>query len=344
MTTLYPERTVEQTDDGAFRRQPNWFRTRFGQGSGLAPVEAGKYRLVVSTGCGWSRRQTILRRLLGLDEALPVAYVTARDKGGWFFGDSPDGTDPVLGVRYLNDVYRATDPGYTGRGTVPTVVDTTTGTVVTNDYHTLGIDLETVWQPLHGDGAPDLYPEDLRPQIDLLNQQLFDDVNNGPYKVLFARTLEAAAAAKAVWEARLTDLDLRLATRRYLFGERLTDSDVRLFVTLASFDTGYRPSFPAALGEAKSVSDFPHLWGYARDLFATPGFVDEREKVSLGLAPDDTGSFSYGFGDDRSGREGVDPLAPWLVPHGREGLTGSPLTSGPGGAGTDTLWRWGISS
>lgn len=340
MSTLFPERTVEQTDDGAFRRQPNRFRTRFGPGPDQAPVEAGRYRLIVSTGCGWSRRQTILRRLLGLEEALPVGYVTARDEDGWYFGDSPDGIDPVLNVAYLNEVYRVTDPSYTGRGTVPTVVDITTGTVVTNDYHTLGIDLETAWRPLHREGAPDLYPEALRPQINLLNQQLFDDVNNGPYKVLFARTLEAAAAAKGIWEARLADLDFRLATRRYLFGEQLTDSDVRLFVTLASFDTGYRPTFPVELGEARRVSDYPHLWAYARDLFTTPGFVDDREKVSLGLAPETEGTYRRGFGDDRISTAGGDPLAPWLEPHGRDELGGSPLTSGPGGAGTDSLWQW----
>jgi putative glutathione S-transferase len=162
--------------------------------------------------------------------------------------------------------------------------------------------------------------------------------------VLFARSTEAARAAKRVFEARLADLDFRLASRRYVFGDRLTDSDVRLFVTLASFDTNYRPNFPAELGTPARIVDFPHLWAYSRDLFTTPGFVDARERYSLGLAPDANGNYRRGFGQDPIARPESDPLAPWLVAHGRERLAGSPVTSGPGGAGTDRLWSWGGES
>jgi glutathionyl-hydroquinone reductase len=337
MTTTFPEIAVEQTDDGAFRRQPNRFTARFGTGPDRLPPEAGRYRLIVSTVCGWSRRQLIVRRLLGLESAISVGYVSGRRDDGWEFAGQPGDVDAVFGVPLLNDLDRGSEDAFSGRGTVPALVDTTTRKVVTNDYHTLSTDLETAWRPLHAAGAPDLYPTELRPAIDLLNQQLFDDVNNGPYKVLFA-SKPAAAAAKAVFEARLTDLDLRLATRRYLFGERLTDSDVRLFVTLASFDTGYRPSYPAELGPFAKITDFPNVWGYARDLFTTPGFVDEREQVSLGLLPDADGVYRRGFFSGESS-EG-DPRAPWLEPHGREHLTGSPLNSGPGGAGTIDGWHW----
>jgi glutathionyl-hydroquinone reductase len=337
--STFSETRLEQTDDGAFRRQPNRFTRRFGAGPGLAPVEPGRYRLVVSTGCGWSRRQLVVRRLLGLQDALSVGYVSHRDDDGWLFAGQDGGRDAVLGVERLNEVYRRT-AGFEGRGTVPAVVDLRTGEVVSNDYHTLSIDLETAWRPLHAPGAPDLYPDELRPQIDLLNQQLFDDVNNGPYKVLFARSTAAARAALGVFEARLADLDHRLSTRRYLFGERLTDPDVRLFVTLLSYDQGYRPSIPAEVGPAAPLPTFAHLWAYARDLLATPGFADERELVSTGLLPHPDGTWTTGFGE--RGAPVGDPLAAWREPHGREGLGGSPLTSGPGGAGTDRLWRWGV--
>jgi putative glutathione S-transferase len=339
MATVFPEKTIEQSTDGAFVRQSNYFRARFGDQPGQLPVIAGRYRLLVSTGCGWSRRQLIVRRLLGLEEVISVGYVGRRGDDGWEFNEQPDGLDAVFKIARLNELYRRTVPDYKGRGTVPTVADVSTGLVVTNDYHTLSIDLETAWKAHHRPGAPDLYPADLRPAIDLLNQQLFDDVNNGPYKVLFAQSLDAARVAKEVFEARLSDLDFRLATRRYLFGDRLTDSDIRLFVTLASFDTNYRPRFPQELGSAKHIRDFPNLWAYARDLFATPGFVDEREKISLGLIPDAEGNYRRGFA------EGIEvtgnPLTPWLEPHRREGLGGTPITSGPGGAGTVNLWQWG---
>ncbi len=344
MTDVFPEKTVEQSDDGAFVRQSNYFTTRFGAGPRQLPVEAGRYRLLVAAGCGWSRRQLIVRRLLGLEQAISVGYASHRGEDGWEFADQPGGSDAVFGVPRLNDLYRRTVPGYSGRGTVPTIADISTGLVVSNDYHTLSIDFETVWAPLHAAGAPDLYPADLRHEINLLNQQLFDDVNNGPYKVLFARSLGAAGAAKGVFEARLADLDFRLATRRYLFGNRITDSDIRLFVTLASFDTNYRPKFPAELGSPARVADFPHLWGYARDLFNTPGFVDDIEKVALGLTPDEHGNYR-GFGSaDLRTQPKQNPLAPWLAPHNREGLGGSPVTSGPGGAGTVRLWSWAAAA
>lgn len=340
-TVLYPEKTVEQTDDGGFRRQSNAFTTRFGPGADQLPVETGRYRLIVSAGCGWSRRILILRRLLGLETAISVGYVSHRDRDGWLFADQPGGVDAVLGVARLNDLYRRTLPEYAGRGTVPAVVDLHSGKVVNNDYHTLPYDLATAWAPLHRADAPSLYPDALRPAIDLLNQQIFDDVNNGPYKILFATSLQAARVAKTVFEARLVDYDHRLATRRYLFGDAITDADVRLFQTLLSYDRGYRPSLPPELGTAFAISDFPHLWAYARDLFATPGFADDADKVATGLLPQADGTYRYGFGTDRSKNTTNDAaLARWQAPHQRERLGGSPYTSGPGGAGTERYWSW----
>ena len=331
---LHPERAVEQTPDGAFRRRTNFFTPVFGDGEGEAPVEAGRYRLVISPGCGWSRRQIITLRLLGLTDVVSVGWVGRRGTDGWEFSTQPGGVDEVLGVPRLNDLYRATYPGYEGRGTVPTVVDTTTGRVVTNDYHLLSYEWETAFKPFHAPGAPDLYPEDLRDDIDALNQQLFDDVNNGPYKVLFASSPDAARVAKGVFEARLAELDWRVASRRYLFGDRLTDSDIRLFVTLLSFDQGYRPSFPQEVGPARRIRDYPDLWAYARDLFATPGFVSERELKATGILAHDDGRYTSGFGGQGDGLPVDHPLESWSEPAHREHLGGSPLFSGPGGAGS----------
>ncbi len=328
----------EQTEDGAFKRQPNHFTARFT--SGELPVEAGRYRLVISAECGWSRRQIIVRRLLGLQNAISIAYVSGRgEDGGWVFADQPGGTDAVLGVPALNDAYHAGDPSYQGRGTVPALVDTHTGKVVMNDYHVMSLELETAWAQFHADGAPDLYPTQLRKQIDVLNQQLFDDVNNGPYKVLFASTPAAAQTAFAVWEARIRDYDHRLATRRYLFGEHLTDSDVRLFCTLASFDQTYVTGFsPELRDKALRIHELPNLWAYMRDLFATPGFIDARDTESLGITARPDGSYLGGFGEPVLASDDPDRLARWQQPSGREGLAGSAETSGPGGAGTYTLW------
>lgn len=340
-----PEVVSEQTPDGGFRRQRNWFTAQFGDGEGQWPVEAGRYRLLGSVGCGWARRQLILIRLLGLEDALPFVLLYGRDSQGWRISDSDGDVVQRFGTDRLNDFYHATDPSYTGRGTSPTVIDTVTGHVVTNNYHLLPADVETAWKPLHKAGAPDLYPSDLRPEIDVLNQQLFDDVNNGTYKVIFARSSGAAHAAKTIFEARLVDYDFRLASRRYLFGDRLTDSDVRLFQTLSSFERNYRPGFVDLFGQQESIqiSDFPHLWAYARDLFQH-GLADEREKYCLGLVPGPSGEYI-----DKDAIRGntshlpspEESLAAWNEPSGRENLTGSSLYTGPGGGGSYELWSFG---
>lgn len=337
----FPEVKTEQTEDGAFRRQSNFFRGRFGSAQGQNPVEKDRYRLLVSTGCGWSRRILIIRRLLNLEDAISVGYTTGRSDDGWHFSGSEGGVDEVFQVPFLNDLYRNTNPNYVGRGTVPTVADTTNAQVVSNDYHALGYELATVWKPLHGPKAIDLFPEDLRTQITLLNQQLFDDVNNGPYKALFATSVEAGQVALGVFEARLRDLDYRLATRRYLFGERITLSDVHLFQTLLSFDTNYRPGITKNYGDdIIRITDLPNLWDYARDLFATEGFVDDRELISTGIIPRDDSTWENGFAQDPTAEEAAQRLARWQEPVDRSHLTGSVLTSGPGGAGTDIYWSY----
>lgn len=339
----YPEVVTEQTPDGAFRRQRNWFTKRFGTGPGQVEPEPGRFLLLGNPGCGWNRRQMIVLRLLGLTEAVPFVLLTGRDEQGWRIAPSDNDLAERFGSDLLNDYYRRTDPRFTGRGTSPTVVDSATGLVVTNNYHPLSLDWETAWRPFHAPDAPDLYPADLRPEIDLLNQQIFDDINNGTYKVIFATDLAAAQAAKTIFEARLADYDFRLASRRYLFGDRLTDSDVRLFVSLSSYERGYRPGIAKLFGEenTRQLQDFPNLWAYARDLFAQ-GFADEREQYFLGLVPGPSGQYRPGslVDPDSALPTPEESLAAWREPSGRESLTGSSLYSGPGGGGSFELWQF----
>ncbi|MDR3106730.1 MAG: hypothetical protein LBU05_00815 [Bifidobacteriaceae bacterium] len=339
----FPELNAEQTADGAFRRQRNWFTAHFGTGPGQFPVEPGRYVLAGNTGCGWNRRQQIVLRLLGLTEAVPFALLTGRDEGGWLIAPHGNHLQDRFGTDRLNDFYRRTDPNFQGRGTSPTVIDTKTGLVVSNNYHLLSYEWETAWVPYHQPDAPDLYPVPLRKEIDLLNQQIFDDINNGAYKQIFATNKDAARAAKAVFEARLADYDFRLASRRYLFGPLLTDSDVRLFQTLSSYDRGYRVGIVKLFGEDATVrlADFDNLWAYARDLFGQ-GFADEREQYFLGLLPGPSGEYA-GQPLDSSGSTLPGPaeaLAAWQEPSGREHLTGSPFYSGPGGGGSYERWTF----
>lgn len=275
----HSELAHEISATGAFVRQHNRFTTPFGAGPGELPVEPGRYRLLWAPICPWAHRSVIVRRLLGLEDVISLGTANpVRTEKGWEFSLDPDGVDPVLKIRYLPEIYARTDPEYTGRATVPTVADVKTGKVVNNDYFKLTNYWETAWKPYHKPGAPDLYPEDLRGEIDKLNDVLFNDVNNGVYKAGFARSQAAYEDAYDALFARLDELEERLSRQRYLFGDRLTDSDVRLYVTLARFDVAYYPVFHT---NRNRLIDFPNLWGYARDLYAIPAFGETTDFDSI---------------------------------------------------------------
>jgi putative glutathione S-transferase len=293
MAVALSEKSHEISESGAFVRQQNRFATPFGSSEGELPVEAGRYRLLWAPICPWAHRQIITFRLLGLNGAISVGRVhrtadpsfsppvisvgtasPVRTQKGWEFSLDPGGVDPVLGIRFLSEAYEKADPDYTGRATVPAVVDTTTGKVVNNDYHRLTNYWETVWQPFHKAGAPDLYPKDLRTDIDTLNEVIFNEVNNAVYKAGFAETQAEYEKAYDLLFNRLDILEKRLSAQRFLFGDKITDSDIRLYVTLARFDAAYYLVFKC---NRNRIIDFPNLWGYARDLYQTPGFGDTTD-------------------------------------------------------------------
>ncbi|MDG4837312.1 glutathione S-transferase C-terminal domain-containing protein [Micromonospora sp. WMMD967] len=314
--------SAETSGGGAFVRQPNRFTGRVTADSTSPPgggpdeqdrwpLEAGRYRLIWCRACPWAHRARIVRGLLGLDDAISLGTVDPiRDERGWAFALDPDGFDPVLGVSFLSEAYLATDPDYTGRVTVPALVDTLTGRVVTNDYPQLTLDFSTEWRSLHAPNAPDLYPVEMRPEMDALMAEIHTDVNNGVYRCGFATSQEAYDEAFRALFARLDVLSERLAGQRYLMGDAITEADVRLFTTLVRFDAAYHGHFKC---NRSKLTEMPVLWAYARDLFQTPGFgetVDfdhikrhyyatHREINPTGIVP---------LGPDESG---------WGTPHGR---------------------------
>ncbi|MGW0217443.1 glutathione S-transferase family protein [Micromonospora chokoriensis] len=273
--------SAETSGGGAFVRQPNRFTGRVTADSTSPPgggpdeqdrwpLEAGRYRLIWCRACPWAHRARIVRGLLGLDDAISLGTVDPiRDERGWAFALDPDGFDPVLGVSFLSEAYLATDPDYTGRVTVPALVDTLTGRVVTNDYPQLTLDFSTEWRSLHRAGVPDLYPKALRPEMDALMAEIHTDVNNGVYRCGFATSQEAYEEAFRALFARLDVLSERLAGQRYLMGDAITEADVRLFTTLVRFDAAYHGHFKT---NRNKLTEMPVLWAYARDLFQTPGF------------------------------------------------------------------------
>lgn len=305
----------ETAADGSFVRQRYAFRDRVtADGSSGFPAEAGRYHLYVSLACPWAHRAVIVRKLLGLEDAISMSVVDpVRDERGWAFREGPGhGPDPVNGFAFLAEAYLATDPTYEGRHTVPCLWDRVTRRLVSNNYPDLTIDFETQWTAFHRAGAPDLYPEALRAEIDAVAELVYEDVNNGVYRAGFATTQEAYERAVTTLFARLDWLDARLATQRYLVGDQLTEADVRLFTTLVRFDAVYVGHFKCNL---RRLVDYPHLWAYARDLWQRPGF---GETVNL-----DHIKRHYYVTHERINPTRIVPLGPlvdWTTPHGRERL------------------------
>ncbi len=265
--------TKEIGKSGKFERQANHFTVPFGKNKGELPVESGRYRLLWAPVCPWANRSIIVRQLLGLENAISVGTLDPIRPdvawSDWSFTLDEDDMDPVLGIHLLSEAYRKADPDYKGRFTVPAVVDVTTGAVVQNDYFNLTLYLETAWKEFHKEGAPDLYPENLKGDIDSLNQWIFHDVNNGVYKAGFARSQEAYSEAYHLVFSAFDLLEKRLSGSRFLFGDYITESDIRLYVTLARFDIAYFNGFRV---NYKMLRDYPNLWAYARDLYAEPAF------------------------------------------------------------------------
>lgn len=306
---------AETSADGAFVRQRYAFRDRItADGSSGFPAEAGRYHLYVSLACPWAHRAIIVRGLLGLEDAISMSVVDpVRDEQGWAFREGDGhGPDPVCNFQFLSEAYLRTDPAYQGRYTVPCIWDRVTQRLVTNNYPDITIDFETQLTAFHRPGAPDLYPEHLRAEIDAVNAVVYEDVNNGVYRAGFATSQAKYDAAVETLFARLDWLEARLADRRHLVGTQLTEADVRLFTTLARFDAVYVGHFKCNL---RRLVDYPNLWGYARDLYQRPGF---GETVNF----DHIKRHYYMTHDQLNPTRIVPrgPLVDWSAPHGRERL------------------------
>jgi glutathionyl-hydroquinone reductase len=321
--------TASSADSGSgsgreeFVRAPNRFDDRISaDGSSPWPVEPSRYRLIVSLACPWAHRSLIVRRLLGLEQAISLGVADPiQDSRSWRFTLDPGDVDPVLGIGFLAEAYYAADPDYTGGISVPAVVDVPSGRLVTNDYPQITLDFSTQWGAYHRPGAPDLYPEALRAEIDAINADVFADVNNGVYRAGFARSQRAYSRAFRRLFDRLDQLSEHLRDRRYLVGDTITEADVRLFTTLVRFDAVYHGHFKC--NRAK-LTEMPVLWAYARDLYQTPGFGDTVDfdhikrhyyEVHTNLNP----SGIVPDGPDLTG---------WNTPHGRAQLGGRPFGDG----------------
>ena len=282
--------------------------------AGFRP-EPGRYHLYVSYACPWAHRAIIVRKLKGLEQAITMSAVDPiRDARGWAFREAPGGeTDPIGGFSFLSEVYQASTPGYDGYVSVPVLWDRETRCVVNNESADLAIMLNGAWNELAENPELDLYPSDLRDEIDQLNARVYQRVNNGVYRAGFATSQDAYEEAAGGVFAELDALEERLGTRRYLLGERITLADWRLFTTLLRFDPVYHGHFKCNL---RRVIDYPSLWGYLRDLLSEPGIgetfrLDDIKRHYYATHPNVNPSRIVAIG----------PALDYDEPHGREALS-----------------------
>ncbi|OGW69999.1 MAG: glutathione-dependent reductase [Nitrospirae bacterium RIFCSPLOWO2_01_FULL_62_17] len=263
----------EQTDEGAFKRQADAFHGWVTEdGSSGYQAAAKRYHLYVSWACPWAHRTIIVRKLKKLDAVIGMTVADPiRDDRGWAFREGPGHSpDPVNGFQFLSEAYRATDPAYRGRVTVPVLWDTVTKRIVSNSDDNLMRMFNSAFNRFT-DSALDLYPEALRKDIDELNAFIYENVNDGVYRAGFA-TSQAVyeKAVRRLFDA-LDQLEARLTTRRYLFGRQFVETDWRLFVTLVRFDAVYHGHFKCNI---RRIADYPSLFGYLKDLYQTDGIAD----------------------------------------------------------------------
>ena len=279
MIAQFPD---EQTETGEFRRQKDTFREWISNdGSTPYPAAAGRYHLYVSLACPWASRTVIFRKLKGLEEAIGMTIVDPiRDEKGWTFHDPsgkiPPGapfesTDPINGFHFLSEAYKATDPGYNERVTVPVLWDKETKKIVNNCEDDICPMFNNVFNDFAKHKEFDFFPKEIETEHAALCSFLHDNVNNGVYKAGFAtRQRPYEIACRKLFES-LDQLEERLSKSRFLFNNRIVEADWRLFCTLIRFDAVYYGHFKCNL---RRIVDYPNLQGYLMDLYQKPGIAD----------------------------------------------------------------------
>jgi putative glutathione S-transferase len=260
---------AKRNSNGRYMRAETQFRDRItADGSSGFPAEAGRYHIFNAHACPWAYRTLTFRALKGLEDVISVSHVEPLMlENGWEF---PAGGDALTGARYMHDVYAKARSDYTGRCSVPVLWDKQRGTIICNESADIIRMLNTEFDALATREVPDLYPEDLRAEIDAVNELVYHSINNGVYKTGFATTQEAYEEAFTALFDALDRIEARLDANRYLCGPRITEADWRLFATLIRFDAVYVGHFKCNL---RRIADYPNLSNYTRELYQWPGIA-----------------------------------------------------------------------
>ncbi|MEM7240571.1 MAG: glutathione S-transferase C-terminal domain-containing protein [Pseudomonadota bacterium] len=282
--------------DGAFRRAASPIRDQID-----GPIDPARYHLYLAVNCPWAHRVWLMLTLKGVDMTKSFALPKRTDQG-WVFDAEGRFFDPLNGFTALHELY-ATTGTYTGRITVPVLVDKETGALVNNE----SADILRILN--RGLGGTDFLPTDRMDNIEAWNARIYPNLNNGVYRAGFARTQEAYDAAVMDVFDTLDAIEHQLSQTRYLTGDQLTEADIRLFPTLVRFDVGYHSAFKC---NRARIIDYPNLWAYAREMYQMDGVP---ETVDFDI-------YRYGYHSKSELRNplGIIPIGPspdWAAPHGR---------------------------
>jgi putative glutathione S-transferase len=317
---LYENWLEAEIEDGEFKRAESGFRNWVTPDGGAGPsgeggfrAEPGRYHLYVSYACPWAHRTLIFRKLKKLEDCISVSVVNPyMGPEGWSFDPWPGATgDTINGHAFLHQVYTRADPGYSGIVTVPVLWDKQRNTIVSNESAEIIRMLNSAFDAW-GDDAVDLYPMDLRGEIDAINAEVYEKVNNGVYRTGFAATQEVYEENFTRLFDALDQLEARLSRQRYLVGGRITEADWRLFTTLLRFDAVYVGHFKC---NRRRIRDYPSLYQYLLELYQWPGVADTVHFDHI--------KHHYYYSHTELNPRQIVPLGPeqdLAVPHQRQGV------------------------
>lgn len=240
-------------------------------------AEADRYHLYVSLACPWAHRTLVFRQLKGLENLITVSVVhpDMHDKG-WSFNHDDEsaklyGTtgDDLYRDNFIGEKYLAQDSDYSGVNSVPILWDKKNKVIVNNESSEIIRMFNSAFNGMTGNTL-DFYPEHLREKIDIENELVYHNINNGVYKTGFATTQEAYEKNVTELFIALEQLEEKLSTQRYLTGNEITEADWRLWVTLVRFDSVYHTHFKCNI---KLIEQYGNIYNFMLELYQMPNIA-----------------------------------------------------------------------
>lgn len=323
---VWHEKEPEKKDKGGqFDRAMSSFRNWVTEDGHAGPTgdsgfqaAAGRYHLYISLACPWAHRTLIMRKLKGLETLVGLSVTHWHSVGnGWTFHDAPGViADPINEAEFVHQIYTAADSDYTGRVTVPVLWDKERATIVNNESSEIIRIFNSGFDELNDPEIRrdiDFYPEELRQEIDAVNELIYETVNNGVYRTGFAKSQQAYEEGVTALFETLDEMEKRLAGQRYLVGDQITEADWRFFTTLIRFDLAYYGHFKCNLAR---IADHPNLHNYLIELYQVPGIAEtvdfdhiKHHYYGSQLSVNPTGIIPLGPSVDFTGTHDRDRLA-----------------------------------